>query len=126
MKYQIKTTMEVIKEVYAITKNLGLGFILTGSDSKPEIDDKKIINQLFETNLTNHFCQLVTGDHETNFDQLLFLEQEEIILSFFTDIMRLSKESQIIQTVIRNMIKVETPSLISASSADKTESTQTA
>lgn len=126
MKYQIRTTMEVIKEVYAIAKDLGLDFILVGSDSVPVIDEKKIVHRLFETNLTNRFCQLVTGDHETNFDQLPFLEQEEIILNFFTDIVKLSKESQIIQTILKNMIKTETSSLISASSADKTESTQTA
>ncbi len=117
--YKTKITMEVIKEVYSILKKAGLGFLITGGTI--ELDLEKISCMIFESNLTNHFCQLVTGDTQTNFDQLAFNDQEEIFLNFFTDIQRLSQDSKIIQAIIKNLIKTETPSLTSASSSDNME-----
>lgn len=125
MKYQIKTTMEVIKEVYAITKNAGMSVLFNSDNYGINIDFKKAIESIFEGNLTNRFCQVVTGEHEINFDQLLFTEQEEVILSFFTDISRLCQESRILQIMLQQISRIETRSLTSALSSDSMESTPT-
>lgn len=124
-EYKINVTVKVLKEVYQITKALGLDFLVLGSEKEIEIDYKKIINTLLTTDLTNRFCRLITGDYETDFDDLNILEQERLITSFFSDMVKLSKESILIGEALRNMIQVETPSLTSALPSDSTESTPT-
>ena len=124
-EYKINVSVKVLKEVYQITKTLGLDFLVLGSDKEIEIDYKKIINTLLTTDLTNRFCKLITGDYETDFDDLNILDQERLITSFFSDMVKLSKESILIGEALRNMIQVETPSLTSALPSDRTESTPT-
>jgi hypothetical protein len=125
MKYKIKTNMEVIKEVYAITKNAGMSVLFNEDNYGLSVDFKKAIASIFEGNLTNRFCQVVTGEHDINFDQLPFAEQEEVILSFFTDISRLCQESLILQIMLQQISKIETHSLTSALSSDSMGSTPT-
>lgn len=126
-EYKINVTVKVLKEVYQITKTLGLDFLLLGTDEKKEleIDYKKIINILLTTDLTNRFCKLITDDYEMDFDALPILQQERLITSFFSDIVKLSPESLIIGEALRSMIQTQTPSSISALPSDSTESTQT-
>jgi len=92
--YQYKTNLKTLKKVYALLEDAGLSGIFGGDQL--EINMKEVFKKLLKSDITNEFCQLVTGE-KIDFDELPFEELEDVILGFFVAGKGLIERSAILQ-----------------------------
>jgi len=95
--YQYKTNLKTLKKVYSLLEEAGLSGIFGGNEV--EINMKEVFKNLITTDLTNEFCQLVTGEN-IDFDELPFEEQEGVILGFFVVGKGLIEKSVFLQGIL--------------------------
>lgn len=83
---QYKTNLKTLKKVYNILQKLGFENILTGNKEKKEteIDLAKVVQLILESDIINEFCQTVTGDSKTDFEEKELSEIEEVMFGFFS------------------------------------------
>jgi len=82
MNYNFKTNFKVIKTVYRIVKKMGLLSLLTGEKTESDINVIEIATTLFEHDVVNEFCRVVTGTDD-DFEEMEIEELEGVILGFF-------------------------------------------
>lgn len=117
--YSYKTNLKTLKKVYALLEEAGLFGIF--GDQQLEINMKDVFKTLITTDLTNEFCQLVTGE-KIDFDELPFEEQEAVIIGFFVAGKGLIEKSAILQGVISiSQTAMETLSTTSATTSGNVE-----
>ncbi len=81
MKYEIKTNVKTLKKVWNLLADLGIAGLLFGTKTK--LEPETIVNKVVSENKVNELLQTITGDNQTDFEELEIEEVIEIISCFF-------------------------------------------
>lgn len=82
MKY--RTNLKTLKRVYNLMKDMGIESLMIGKSKEIEFDVVGIVEKIMTSDVLNEFCQTVTGDTKTDFEEKEPVEIEEVMLGFFT------------------------------------------
>lgn len=79
--YQYNTKHKNMKKLWNLLKSVNLDGLLTGGTINIAIDS--LLKTLFETDMVNQFCQLIT-DTQDDFEDLQMEDLVAVIAGFFT------------------------------------------
>jgi hypothetical protein len=80
-EYQIKTNIKTLKAVWNILQDLGLQDAMFGKSVK--LQPAELVNKLIDQDMINELLRTITGDLETDFEELEIKEVIGIVANFF-------------------------------------------